>query len=85
MKKVEIWTFETCPFCIKAKGLLDNLNIGYEETMIPFGDTRLKELEAKTGCGTLPQIFVDGEFIGDCSQVHDLHDKGLLLDMIKES
>lgn len=84
MKKVDIWTFKTCPFCIKAKALLDELNIEYNETMIPYGDTRLNDLEKQTGCGTLPQIFVEGEFIGDCSKIHDLHDQGLLLKMIKE-
>lgn len=85
MKKVVIWTFKTCPFCIKAKALLDRLEIPYDEVMIPFGDTRLNDLEKETGCSTLPQIFVEGQFIGDCSQIHDLHDQGLLEPMVKES
>ncbi len=83
MKKVDIWTFRMCPFCVKAKKLLDKLEIEYEETVIPWGDSRLQELEAKTGCGSLPQIFVDGEFIGDCSKIHDLHDEGVLKNILK--
>jgi glutaredoxin 3 len=83
MKKVEIWTFRMCPFCVKAKKLLDKLEIEYEETVIPWGDSRLQELEAKTGCGSLPQIFVDGEFVGDCSKIHDLHDEGVLENILK--
>jgi len=83
MKKVVIWTFKTCPFCVKAKNLLDRLGVNYEEVMIPFGDSRLKELEAKTGCGTLPQVFVEDQFIGDCSEIHDLHDRNELLPLIR--
>lgn len=84
MKKITVWTFKTCPFCVKAKRLLDKLDLPYEEIMIPFGDTRLDELEKKTGCGTLPQIFADDEFIGDCSKLYDLYRDGLLLDLLKE-
>lgn len=84
MKKVVIWTFRTCPFCIKAKALLDELQIEYEDIEIPFGDSRLKTLEEKTGCGTLPQIFIDDVFIGDSSKLFDLNDQGLLIGMLKE-
>ncbi|MCH4887759.1 glutaredoxin [Acidaminobacter sp. JC074] len=83
MKAVKIWTFKTCPFCIKAKKLLDELNVEYEEIMIPFGDDRLNELAKETGCTTLPQIFVEGDFIGDCSKIHELNDQGLLMPMIE--
>lgn len=84
MKKVVVWTFKTCPFCIKAKALLDRLEVDYDEVMIPFGDNRLNELEKKTGCSTLPQIFVDDVFIGDCSKIHELHEQGELIKLVKE-
>lgn len=51
--------------------------------MIPFGDARLKDLEAKTGCGTLPQVFADDEFIGDCDQLHQLHAQGTLMEVLE--
>ena len=82
MKKIEIWTFKFCPFCVKAKALLDRLEVDYIEHCIPYTDKRLKELEAKTGCDTLPQVFADGEFIGDCSKIHDLHDLGQLMPLL---
>jgi glutaredoxin 3 len=83
MKNVEIWTFRTCPFCVKAKQLLDKLNVSYEEHCIPYGDKKLSELESKTGCGTLPQIFVNDEFIGDCSQLYALYEAGKLEEMLR--
>ena len=83
MKKIVIWTFKTCPFCVKAKRLLDRIGVEYEEVMIPYGDKRLDELESKTGCSTLPQIFVGDEYIGDCSKIHDLHNEGVLESILK--
>ena len=83
MKKIVIWTFRTCPFCVKSKKLLNKLNIEYEVIQIPFGDSRLNELEKKTGCSTLPQLFVNDEFIGDNSKLHELHREGLLEDILK--
>jgi glutaredoxin 3 len=83
MKKIEIWTFKTCPFCVKAKMLLDQLGVSYEEHCISYGDSKLSELESKTGCGTLPQIFVADKFIGDCSQLYALHEAGELEEMLR--
>lgn len=82
MKKIEMWTFEFCPYCVKAKALLDELNVEYTEYMIPFGDSRLKDLEVKTGCDTLPQLFADDEFIGDCSKMIALNDRNELLPLL---
>jgi len=82
MKKIEVWTFKTCPFCVRALNLLDSLGINYENHVLPWGDSYLKVLEEKTACDTLPQIFADGDYIGDCSHIHDLHQQGLLLDML---
>lgn len=83
MKKIEIWTFTTCPFCIRAKRLFDKLDIPYTEHVLPNGDPKLKELENQTGCGTLPQIFADGEFIGDCSKLYDLYREGQLMGLLE--
>lgn len=83
MKKIDVWTFKFCPFCVKVKKLLDELNIPYTEHMIPFGDSRLKDLEVKTGCGTLPQVFADDVFIGDCDQLHQMHAQGTLMEVLE--
>lgn len=83
MKKIVIWTFRTCPFCVKAKALLDRLNVEYEEVRIPFGDKRLDELALKTGCTTLPQIFVKDDYIGDCSKLFELYEEGVLENILK--
>ncbi len=76
MKNVKIYTFKTCPFCIKAKMILDAHNIKYEEEIITMQE--LNELEKKTGQGTVPQIFFDEELMGGCDDIVKLANDGLL-------
>ncbi len=72
-KNVLIYTFETCPYCIRAKRLLTKNNIEFEEIDITNDDNKLNELEKKTGVDTVPQIFVDGNFIGGCDDLYELY------------
>lgn len=83
LKKIKIWTFTSCPFCVRVKRLFDKLDIPYTEHVIAYGDPHLKVLEAKTACDTLPQVFADDEFIGDCTKLYDLYRQGELLDLIR--
>lgn len=63
--KALIWSKPMCPYCDQAKNLLSNK--GYEIEERKVGDGYLKEdlLEAVPGARTVPQIFIDGEYIGD--------------------
>lgn len=72
-KNVLIYTFETCPYCVRAKRLLSRNNIEFKEIDITDDEDKLNELEKKTGVGTVPQIFVDGEFIGGCDDLYELY------------
>ncbi len=76
MKKVDIYTWQTCPFCIRAKQLLDFEKIPYREHKIDGDTAALDELKARTGIGSVPQIFVDDVFIGGCDELHSRHDAG---------
>lgn len=75
-KEVTIYTFSTCPFCIKAKELLENENIEYNEIEISNNREKLKELKKETSCGTVPQIFVGTRFIGGCDDLVEIHRNG---------
>lgn len=59
-----VWTKPGCSFCDMAKNLLEQKGIAYEEKNIGNGYTREQLLEAVPTAKTVPQIFIDGEYIG---------------------
>lgn len=75
-KEVIVYTFETCPYCVRVKRLLDNKGVKYNEIEISGQDEKLAQLKEKTGCGTVPQVYVDDKFIGGCDDVIKLHKEG---------
>lgn len=72
-KEVVIYTWKTCIFCIRAKRLLSKKGVEYTEIQIGDDINKLRELETRTGSGTVPQIFVDGNYIGGCDDIVNLH------------
>ena len=83
MKPVTIYTWTMCPFCVKAKRLLDQKGVTYEEIIIDGDSEALAQLKQKTGSGTVPQIFIEGEFIGGCDNLHALEASGKLNQLLK--
>lgn len=75
-KEVVIYTFKTCPYCIKAKDLLKDEGIDFKEVEISRERSKLDELEKDTGCSTVPQVFVNNDFIGGCDDIVALHKEG---------
>ncbi len=79
MSKVEIYTWQYCPFCIRAKSLLKKKNINFTEYKID-GDEEARELmtDRASGRRTLPQIFIDNEGIGGCDDLYKLENEDKL-------
>ncbi|MCK8060491.1 MULTISPECIES: glutaredoxin 3 [unclassified Fusibacter] len=75
-KKVEIYTWTFCPYCVRAKQLLEQKGVAYTEFKIDNDRAKLQELKKQTGSGSVPQIFVDDKFIGGCDDIYDLDRKG---------
>jgi len=77
--KVEIYTWSTCPFCIRAKALLDRKQVNYTEYCIDGdSDAREKMTDRANGRSSLPQIFIDDRHIGGCDDLHELEFAGEL-------
>jgi len=76
---VEIYTWRVCPFCIRAKALLDRKGVAYTEYAID-GDEPARERMAERAGGrrSVPQIFVNDELIGGCDDLHALERSGRL-------
>lgn len=79
MSKVEIYTWQYCPFCIRAKSLLKKKNINFTEYKIDGDeDARALMIERADGRRTLPQIFIDNEGIGGCDDLYILENENKL-------
>ena len=76
---VEIYTWQTCPYCIRAKLLLWWKGVKFTEYKID-GDNVAREAMTKRANGkrTLPQIFIDNQHIGGCDQLYQLDSQGKL-------
>jgi len=76
---VEIYTADYCPYCHRAKHLLRAKNVAFEEidvTVDPEGRAVMRERAG--GRTTVPQIFINGQHVGGCDDLHALDDAGKL-------
>lgn len=79
MSKIEIYTKATCPFCIRAKALLDMKGVEYEEYEISAGGPKREEMiQRANGRTTVPQIFIDDRHVGGCDELMGLEMAGKL-------
>lgn len=78
MKKIEIYTWGFCPYCVRAKNLLEEKGLDYKEISLDGKDDELHALRERTGQRTVPQIFIDDEFIGGFSELSQLNSEGKL-------
>lgn len=76
---VEIYTWQTCPFCIRAKRLLDSKVVSYTEYSIDGDEAaRAKMAERAGGRRSVPQIFINNQHVGGCDDIHALDRAGQL-------
>lgn len=64
MSRVEVYTTPSCPFCVRAKRLLEARGIAFVEIDVATDDERRAEIIQRTGRRTVPQIFIDERSIG---------------------
>jgi glutaredoxin 3 len=77
--KVEIYSWRFCPFCIRAKGLLDRKGIVYSDYLIDGDETARAAMTRRAlGRSTMPQIFINNMGIGGCDELYELERKGQL-------
>jgi glutaredoxin 3 len=85
MPKVEIYTKQNCPYCLRAKALLGKKGVAYEEIDAEGKDEIRIWLTEVTGQKTVPQIFVDGRSLGGFSDIEALDRDGRLDPILKGS
>jgi glutaredoxin 3 len=79
MAKVEVYTKMFCPYCSRAKNLLESKGVDFEEIDITMGGPKRKEmLERAPNHTTVPSIFIDGAHIGGSDDLAALDAAGKL-------
>ena len=76
MAAIEIYTQPYCPYCSRAKALLDSKGVTYKEIDAPQGSAARTESRSRTGRTSVPQIFIDGKHIGGCDDMVALDRQG---------
>ncbi|MDF2691441.1 MAG: glutaredoxin 3 [Gammaproteobacteria bacterium] len=72
MANVEIYTTQICPYCVRAKMLLDRKGISYTELRVDLDSELRLLMEQRSGRRTVPQIFIDNRHIGGCDDLYAL-------------
>lgn len=78
MPRVQIYTKHYCPYCTRAKALLEKKGVAYEEIEVEDDDAKRAWLVEASGQRTVPQIFVDGRSLGGYSDIDALDRQGRL-------
>jgi glutaredoxin 3 len=77
--RVEIYTKTFCPYCWRAKMLLESKSVAYQEISLDFGGAeRQTMIQRAQGRTTVPQIFIGGQHIGGCDELMALEREGKL-------
>ncbi len=77
--KVEIYTKFACPYCVRAKQLLDSKGVPYTEYDISMGGAKRDEMLARVpGARTVPQILINYTPIGGSDDLRALENQGKL-------
>ena len=84
MKKITVYTSESCPYCVRAKQLLAARGLVYEEILVPWSDEAAWDAMVKrSGMKTVPQIFFDDECVGGFRELSALDAAGTLAERLK--
>ncbi|MCW5751457.1 MAG: glutaredoxin 3 [Alphaproteobacteria bacterium] len=79
MAKVEIYTTMMCPYCARAKNLLGEKGVAYDEIDVSFDPALREQMTARAGGRrTVPQIFIGGTHVGGCDDLFALERAGRL-------
>lgn len=70
MKKVLIYSSAVCPYCVRAKQLLQAKGLVYTEIRVDLDESEREKMIALSGRRTVPQIFIDDKHIGGCDDLY---------------
>lgn len=77
MPKIEVYSGPSCPYCVRAKNLLNRKGAVFTEYDVKADAEKMQEMLARSqGARTIPQIFINDRHIGGCDDLHALDSAG---------
>ena len=79
MANIVMYSSAMCPFCYRAKALLNQKGASFREISVDMNPKARAEMRAKAGgVNSVPQIWIDGEHVGGSDELHALDARGVL-------
>lgn len=78
MKPVTVYSTRVCPYCMRAKALLQSKHVPYTEFLVDLDPAKREEMENKSQRRTVPQIFIGARHMGGYEELYALDRKGEL-------
>lgn len=80
--RVVMYTTPWCPYCIRARSLLKQKGVAFEDIDVGANPALRREMEARSQRHTVPQIWINDEHIGGCDDLYALERAGQLDDKL---
>ncbi len=84
MFKVVMYSSDYCGFCFRAKSLLGSKGVYFTEIKVDGDSTLRQEMMAKSGCHTVPQIWIGDTHVGGCDDLFSLEHQGKLDELLRD-
>ena len=78
MAKIEMYTTPFCGYCARAKSLLEKKGAAYEEVDVMMDEKKRSEMRERAKRSTVPQIFINGQYVGGSDELAALEQAGKL-------
>ena len=78
MPIVTLYTTRFCPFCVRAKMLLDSKKVEYQEIAVDYDVEQRQTMQRLSGQRTVPQIWIRDQHVGGCDELYQLEREGAL-------
>ena len=78
MAKIEMYTTPFCGYCARAKSLLEKKGAAYEEVDVMMDEKKRAEMRERAKHSTVPQIFINGQYVGGSDELAALERAGEL-------
>lgn len=83
MADVVLYTTPWCPYCIRAKHLLNSKGVAFTDINVTGQPDLRREMEQRSGRHTVPQIWIGSTHVGGCDELYALERQGKLDALLK--